>query len=212
MMDKRTAASWRAAFYVVLVFTILNAAFVFRTVSTFERILLPTKTVYSYVGDDHPTELPIRLPRVGLLLVPGEPYFSLYADDEWGTIFPPNDGFVPRRACAPQPHVPPLNRAPAALPRRLPRRGGGEGAKGDHPEGRRAGFAHHVEHCLRFMRQTVLCQADTTLDDAGVEWKNGRWEYYSTGYGAVHRCRDWTALRRYLAEHPPLPLNDDDYP
>ena len=121
-MDKRTAASWRAAFYVVLVFTILNAAFIFRTVSTLERILLPTKTVYctslsftlsshhpyhpsvlstlitllaAYIGDDHPTELPIRLPRVGLLLVPGEPYFSLYADDEWGTIFPPNDGFVP---------------------------------------------------------------------------------------------------------------------
>ncbi|KAH9899235.1 hypothetical protein C8Q73DRAFT_638317 [Cubamyces lactineus] len=194
-MAKHAAASWRATFYVLLVFTILNGAFIFRTVSNYERVLLPTKTVYSYIGDDHPTELPIKLPRVGMLLVPGEPYFSMYADDEWGTIFPPNDGFVPvgpahlnrtfHLSIVHQLHCLDVFRVAA-------------------------GFAHHVEHCLRFMRQTVLCQADTTLDDAGVELKDGRWEYYSTGYGAVHRCRDWTALRRYLTEHPPLPLNGDN--
>ncbi|KAI0325186.1 hypothetical protein GY45DRAFT_1330667 [Cubamyces sp. BRFM 1775] len=228
-MDKYTGASWRIAFYALLAFTILNGAFLYRTVSTFDRVLLPTKAVYSYIGDDHPTELPIHLPRVGLLLVPGEPYFSIYADDEWGTIFPSNDGFVPvgpahlnrtfHLSFVHQLHCLDVFRVAYALPDDAPAsgnegfdygaaQGGGQG-EGHHAEGRRAGFAHHVEHCLRFMRQTVLCQADTTLDDAGVEWKGGHWEYYSTGYGAVHRCRDWTALRRYLEEHPPLPLNGD---
>ncbi|KAI0676379.1 hypothetical protein C8Q78DRAFT_1065231 [Trametes maxima] len=65
----------------------------------------------------------------------------------------------------------------------------------------------HVTHCLRYLRQAVLCHADATLepDEPGV--RDGRWEHAASGVGAVHRCRDWTVLRRYLDAHPAEPLD-----
>ena len=66
----------------------------------------------------------------------------------------------------------------------------------------RTGFTHHVEHCVRYLRQTVLCAADVTLEPAYRAEKEGAWMWAADGIGSVHRCRDWTAVRRYLEAHP----------
>ncbi|KAI0323818.1 hypothetical protein GY45DRAFT_1357458 [Cubamyces sp. BRFM 1775] len=221
-MDKDYAVSWRVAFYSLLCFTILNATFISRTLSAVEHALLPTKAVYSYIGDDFPTELPIELPRVGLAFTSGEPYFSTYADDEWGAIFPPNDGFLPigpphlnrtfLLSFVHQLHCLDVLRVGYALPNDAPSsnlESSPHGNEQGSPGGRKAEFAHHVQHCLRYLRQTILCHADTTLEESRVGWKDGKWGYLASGYGSVHRCKDWTALRRYLGEHPPAPLSGE---
>ena len=70
----------------------------------------------------------------------------------------------------------------------------------------RTGYAHHVEHCLRYMLQIVLCNADTTLEADEPGMRGGQWEHAAGGVGSVHQCRDWRVLREYLDEHPAGPV------
>lgn len=70
----------------------------------------------------------------------------------------------------------------------------------------RTGAAHHIEHCLRYLRQIILCHADTTLEDAQSVMVEGKLEYGANGVGMVHRCRDWTAVRSYLLNNPSAKL------
>ena len=70
----------------------------------------------------------------------------------------------------------------------------------------RSGYAHHVEHCLRYLLQIVLCHADTTLEADKPGMRAGRWTHAAGGVGSVHQCRDWRVLREYLDEHPAGPV------
>lgn len=52
----------------------------------------------------------------------------------------------------------------------------------------------HLTHCFDYLRQTVMCHGDTTLEwlpappnDTG-----------STGWGYEHRCRDFGAISRWV--------------
>lgn len=151
----------------------------------------------AYVGDDFPTELPTRLAAVGLVVEDGAPRFSLTADNEWATVYPANDGFTalgPANrtflvAMVHQMHCLDVLRVGFAM----------HGA----PE-----YTAHAEHCLRYLRQAILCAADPTLEPSTPRLnKHREWTHAASGEGSVHRCRDWTALGRYLAEHPPGPLD-----
>ncbi|KAH9852229.1 hypothetical protein C2E23DRAFT_826379 [Lenzites betulinus] len=190
-------SQWTFACYWLTGFTVLNILFITHIFLTLEGIP-PVPVVYSYVGDDFPTELPgVRLPAVGLTLAPLTEYFATEADDEWATVFPPHDGFTdlgPHNrtftiSMTHQMHCLDVFRVAFAT-------GSQE-------------YAYHVGHCLSYMRQKILCIADTTLEAAivGLD-ESGQLGYGSTGYGSVHRCKDWTELRRYLADRPPLPPNE----
>ena len=144
-----------------------------------------------YLEDDFPPQLPLKLPTVGMVLENGYPYFSLHAEREWASQFyPPTEGFV---------DLGPNNRTfVVSMIHQM-----------HCLEAFRVGFikngtaaAHHVEHCLRYMRQTVLCNADLTLEPAHPVVREGKWTHGASGVGSVHRCRDWTALRRYVEAHP----------
>ncbi|KAH9941747.1 uncharacterized protein BXZ73DRAFT_41731, partial [Epithele typhae] len=143
-----------------------------------------------YVDDDFPAQLPIKLPAVGLVLTTGEPDFGLLADDDWGTQFPPSDGFTdlgPTNrtflvSMVHQLHCLDVMRVGFVT--------------------NRTGYAHHVAHCLRYLRQAILCMADTTLEPSHPVVMNGEWTYAAGGVGSVHRCRDWMRVRQYLEEHP----------
>ena len=148
-----------------------------------------------YVGDDFPAQLPLKVPSVGLALGTGEPYFGLRADDDWGSQFPPSDGFTDLGAqnrtflvsMVHQLHCLDVMRVGFAT--------------------NRTGFAHHFEHCLRYMRQMVLCHASTTLEPAEPVLVDGSWRYGATSVGSVYRCKDWMALRKYVEENPAHKIN-----
>ena len=59
------------------------------------------------------------------------------------------------------------------------------------------GGPDHLEHCLDYIRQGLMCSADTT-----IEWpvfvKGGFGsDGPITGEGIAHQCRDWNAVREF---------------
>ncbi|KAI0828644.1 hypothetical protein BC628DRAFT_1409196 [Trametes gibbosa] len=162
--------------------------------------LVPVEREYTYVGDDFPAQLPLKLPPAALVLSSSSAHFGLTADDDWGTLFPLSDGFATLRA--PSPSQSPPRTFLISMVHEL------------HCldvlrvafVANRTGAAAHVAHCLRYLRQTVLCRADTTLEPDEPGLRGGRWEHAASGVGAVHRCRDWTVLRRWMDEHPAEPM------
>ena len=49
----------------------------------------------------------------------------------------------------------------------------------------------HIRHCIDLLRQTLMCQPDTT-----VELKNDELGGV-TGFGTEHQCKDWTQLMQW---------------
>ncbi len=155
--------------------------------------VLTQACLIAYVDDDYPPQLPLRLPPAGLVLEDGYPHFALRADDEWGTLFPKSGGFTdlgPHNrtfllSFMHQIHCLDVIRVAYVT--------------------NRTTLVHGVEHCLRYLRQMVLCNADTTLEPTEIGLFNGNWEPGASGVGSVHRCKDWTVLRRYMDDHPAGP-------
>lgn len=46
----------------------------------------------------------------------------------------------------------------------------------------------HIFHCIDYLRQTVLCNADTT-----VEGQSHNAPTHIDGYGPLHQCRNWVS-------------------
>jgi hypothetical protein len=60
----------------------------------------------------------------------------------------------------------------------------------------------HITHCLSYLRQMVLCNADTTLEPgARVLLSDGRQTVRSWAHGVQHECRDWTEVMDWMAEN-----------
>lgn len=55
----------------------------------------------------------------------------------------------------------------------------------------------HLMHCFDYLRQTIMCFGDTTL-----EWIPAPpHDTGSTGWGFEHTCRDFTAISRWAEDH-----------
>jgi hypothetical protein len=53
----------------------------------------------------------------------------------------------------------------------------------------------HLVHCMEYLRRTIMCAADTTLEPfktehAGVD-----------GFGTVHQCRDYNQLYNWAEKN-----------
>ena len=55
-------------------------------------------------------------------------------------------------------------------------------------EGRRLPCA--MQHCLRYLREEILCEANTTLESSDFTALN----FTEKGVGATYVCRDWTQI------------------
>lgn len=53
-------------------------------------------------------------------------------------------------------------------------------------------LAHHSSHCFDYLRQSILCAADTTLEGKTTS---------GPGWGSVHECKDYDALLAWANEH-----------
>lgn len=65
---------------------------------------------------------------------------------------------------------------------------------------------HHQAHCLEYLRQSILCSADTSLEGRGKHWK------VENGYGTKHTCVDYAALTQWATERAPVHFDDDHKP
>ncbi|KAG1728838.1 uncharacterized protein EDB91DRAFT_1228182 [Suillus paluster] len=148
---------------------------------------------YTYIDDDHPTELPLRLDTVALTFNSTEHYSTsgLMAWLEWNSLdhFPRGHGFV-----------------------RLGPNGRAFGVSMFHQihclqmirEALINGPDDHSGHCLNFLRQAILCNSDTTLDPLFVD-PDGTMTR-TDGLGVTHVCRDWTQVYAYIVENQKGPL------
>ncbi|TDZ67384.1 Oxidase ustYa [Colletotrichum trifolii] len=55
--------------------------------------------------------------------------------------------------------------------------------------------SEHLNHCWDYLRQTIMCNADVTL-----EWKKYD-ERVGTGWGYRHQCKDWDAIIAWAEDH-----------
>lgn len=57
----------------------------------------------------------------------------------------------------------------------------------------------HIDHCFDFLRQALMCAADTTIESAAIEKNGGRIQV--DGWGASHQCKDWNTLWEFMVEN-----------
>ncbi|PIL23334.1 hypothetical protein GSI_14645 [Ganoderma sinense ZZ0214-1] len=190
------------AYCIVLAFTLqISTFYVFYILYSSH---VANRHTYHTETPGFPTQLPIDLPAIQMTLQTGEPGFSLYADADWATLFPASDGFtdVARPSTSSNPNEASTATFLVSMVHQLHcldvfRVGFATN---------RTGYAHHVEHCLRYMLQIVLCHADTTLEADEPGMRGGRWTHAAGGVGSVHECRDWRVLKEYLDAHPAGPV------
>ncbi|KAA1475293.1 hypothetical protein DENSPDRAFT_883454 [Dentipellis sp. KUC8613] len=157
----------------------------------------PTAREYTWLGTDHPTTLPLDLPTVALTLENSHHYalnsstaaaafHSLYPAGSLGFLrLGPHDRFF-GLAMYHQLHcVDSLRRAILGLAPHGETRLGKMGKEGWQED--------HVGHCLNYLRQSILCAADLTLEPEVVEGEMDAEE----GLGVTHVCKDWSAVRGF---------------
>lgn len=57
-------------------------------------------------------------------------------------------------------------------------------------------FPQHVQHCLNYVRQMILCAARTDLEP--MDLVNSEEKEGADGLGVVHTCVDWHAIANEL--------------
>ncbi|GBE89270.1 hypothetical protein BKA93DRAFT_829975 [Sparassis latifolia] len=58
----------------------------------------------------------------------------------------------------------------------------------------------HVDHCLIYLHQMLLCNVDLTLEPANHKQltPDGRLTNAVTGIDVTHRCKDWAQVRGFM--------------
>ncbi|KAH8666841.1 hypothetical protein BX600DRAFT_436220 [Xylariales sp. PMI_506] len=57
----------------------------------------------------------------------------------------------------------------------------------------------HVAHCFDYLRQSILCYGDVTLEGQQTTFKDG--QDGSDGWDGKHVCRDYSQIREHLTEY-----------
>lgn len=149
---------------------------------------------YTYVGKDHPNELILHVSQI-THTVNATHRYGVYADDDWESVFTRSNGWV-RLGDIGQPFALAMYHQMHCLQemRFEIQRGRAGKASMDEPVG-------HLDHCFDYMRQSVLCCSDTSLEIAH-RVKHPEGDRAGTyGLGSVHTCRDWRQVENYVEEN-----------
>ncbi|KAH7921602.1 hypothetical protein BV22DRAFT_1038476 [Leucogyrophana mollusca] len=144
-------------------------------------------SAYSYVGDDHPANLPIDLPHVALE-IENTGKFGISNPEAWAEwrttdLFPRANGFVKLGKQGRTFGVSMFHQMHCLM---MIRKAVIEKDSAD----------SHTHHCLNFIRQAILCASDTTLDPLRNDG-HGKLRG-SDGVSVVHVCRDWEKVYDYV--------------
>jgi Mycotoxin biosynthesis protein UstYa len=58
----------------------------------------------------------------------------------------------------------------------------------------------HLLHCNNYLRQSIICAGDTTLEKAKVHSEK---RLGVDGMGVSHRCRDWNTIFKFVEDNSP---------
>ncbi|ETW74669.1 hypothetical protein HETIRDRAFT_447042 [Heterobasidion irregulare TC 32-1] len=151
---------------------------------------------YTFIGDDFPNELPLRLDHI-IVAFNDTMDFRLHDVQKWQTIFPGGGGWV--------------NLGPQGRPfsvsmfhqlhclngiRHAISQSSAAACNNTTMDPKILG---HTSHCFNFLRQALLCKADTTLEPTTiVDLPKGAHGAAASGNGVLHRCVDYPSVYHFL--------------
>jgi len=171
---------------------------IFNLITIWERITVYKKyqksRTFSYVGNDFPERLPLKkladlVDYTFLNTSADYPVHGPDAESKWMSIYPDGFGFVRlgegrRILCTSMFHqlhcVDKLRRAL------------------DNPDDPVATIPH-LQHCLNYLRQMLICASDVTLEPEGFDPSRDVTE--ASGVGVTHTCRDSSAIYETINEN-----------
>ena len=142
-------------------------------------------------------EVPVPYEEAMVTFEDPEEHFSLYNDSEWGTLFP-TDGSIKGGetnrtfliAMVHQLHCLDVIRVGYVT--------------------NATDFRGHIEHCLKYLIQSIQCFGDTTLEEDEMVLVDGEWMHAVYVWGTQHKCRDRTELTKYMIEYEGTPRIPDN--
>ena len=140
----------------------------------------------AYLGHDHPRELPIGNLRTVNMAFRDDPehfaFSGMQAWAEWNAIRPPAGGYVYLGQVYLPLSVSMWHELHCLNHIRTIIVAGDDGSD-------------HTEHCFHYIRQHILCAADTTLEPRTQGGKG-----VIPGEGVAHTCRDWKQVESWTEE------------
>ncbi|KAJ7448667.1 hypothetical protein B0H11DRAFT_1744105, partial [Mycena galericulata] len=137
--------------------------------------------------------LPIEIRRAAMWFNDTERY-SIDAINDWKSLFPPGNGWV-KLGVEHRPFAISMYHQMHCIEgirHALLLSATGEDTKSD-------AARSHANHCFNYLRQLLLCRADTTLEPTHlVTLTNGTRGAAASGNMVLHICRDWTQVRDFV--------------
>ncbi|KAI2614926.1 hypothetical protein GGR54DRAFT_324394 [Hypoxylon sp. NC1633] len=113
-----------------------------------------------------------------------------HTKDPWMSIIPASDGFIKHPTISPIPHgVAVFHQLHCLNAIRLAYWAAVDGTSNSHMS-----RPAHVRHCIDYIRQALMCHADTNLEP--IEEDVGG----ATGWASEHKCRDFARLRDWVGQ------------
>lgn len=156
-------------------------------------------SIVAYQGEDQPNELPMRVRNVRMTSEwLDDEVYDMYADEDWASLFPTSNGWV---QLGPNFYVLSMYHQMHCLETMRYAYVAAKAGMLSYP-GNGTGTDHHMNHCLTYLREAILCHADTTLERSTVFVDaKGEKDHGATGMGMIHKCRDWVQVRDYVEKH-----------
>ncbi|KAH8101561.1 hypothetical protein BXZ70DRAFT_1007390 [Cristinia sonorae] len=159
--------------------------------ATVYRVLSPkAEPVYTYTDFDTPLAIPEGLPVVEMTFQESA-HFTLsdeFNKPSWATLFGKRSGvgFI---------HIGPFHHRAVNAARHSRHCVYNMDLDLDRP--RNGHLSEHYNHCLWYLRQVFLCNADTTLEDGDFLKKN----YTLDRMGSTRECKDWSAAEAWTTRN-----------
>ncbi|TCD71628.1 hypothetical protein EIP91_007375 [Steccherinum ochraceum] len=150
-----------------------------------------TSRDYSYVGPDYPPALPLSVPKV-LLASDASHRYQMDTPDgaaEWASLTPGGDGLVylgPERVPYTISMVHQLRCMNTLRQSILEDRSNPETAEP----------SDLARHCLNYLKQMMLCRADTYMETFQYDNSHGPIDLF-----AMYECKDWGAVHEAIKEN-----------
>ncbi|KAK7434197.1 hypothetical protein VKT23_020327 [Stygiomarasmius scandens] len=158
----------------------------------FDTIFGLTAKTYSYVDGDHPRRLPLKIPTANMIFQNKMDHFGMDKSartwGEWSTMRPREAGYV----YLGKTHLPiDLNlwHSVHCLSHIRSLISSGDDA------------SDHSLHCVHYLRQGILCAADSTLEERPSKSFDADGNEIFPGDGATHTCRDFEYIYQWNMKH-----------
>ncbi|KAF8959154.1 hypothetical protein BDZ97DRAFT_1761648 [Flammula alnicola] len=182
-------AGWTLALLIASCFRGFATLTLSNAVKQFETLQSP---IYSWKAPDFPQELPgLDGPETAMFFTRNDTtQYPLDDNDAWNTIIPPKLGVFRIGPKGRRYGLSLYHQLHCLNSIRYDYMVARLGLLEDVPNE----LSHHDTHCMHFIRQGIMCHADTTLipleEESGTE-TSGEW----------HRCRgDWTNIRTFIED------------